>query len=60
MVQTQEILEFYRDLTELSGFTLETAGVIKRSKLWALASTGQSAKLKGNDLTRYLWLATLV
>jgi phage/plasmid-like protein (TIGR03299 family) len=30
VVQPNEILEFYRDLTEVSGFELETAGVLKR------------------------------
>jgi len=28
VVQPEEILEFYRDLTEVSGFELETAGVL--------------------------------
>ena len=28
-VQPKQILEFYRDLTEQSGFELETAGVLK-------------------------------
>ncbi len=37
-VQPREILEFYRDLTEQSGFELETAGVLKGGKkFWALA-----------------------
>jgi phage/plasmid-like protein (TIGR03299 family) len=60
VVQPREILEFYRDLTEKSGFELETAGVLKGGrKLWALAKTGQSAELKGNDVTRgYVLLAT--
>jgi phage/plasmid-like protein (TIGR03299 family) len=31
-VQPLEILEFYRDLTEHSGFALETAGVLKGGK----------------------------
>jgi phage/plasmid-like protein (TIGR03299 family) len=31
-VQPKEILEFYRDLTEQSGFELETAGVLKGGK----------------------------
>ncbi len=45
-VQPKEILEFYRDLTEQSGFELETAGVLKGGrKFWALARTGQSAAL---------------
>ncbi|MFB0984393.1 MAG: DUF932 domain-containing protein, partial [Acinetobacter towneri] len=46
-VQPMEILEFYRDLTEQSGFELETAGVLKGGKkFWALARTGQTAELK--------------
>ncbi|MER8124733.1 DUF932 domain-containing protein, partial [Acinetobacter baumannii] len=28
-VQPREVLEFYRDLTEVSGYELETAGVLK-------------------------------
>ena len=60
VVQPREILEFYRDLTEVSGFELETAGVLKEGKkLWALARTGQSATIKGNDVTNgYVLLAT--
>jgi len=60
VVQPAEILEFYRDLTEVSGFQLETAGVLKEGrKLWALAKTGQSATLKGKDqVNGYLLLAT--
>lgn len=60
VVQPSEILEFYRDLTEVGGFELETAGVLKDGKkLWALARTGQSATLKGLDkVNGYLLLAT--
>lgn len=60
VVQPAEILEFYRDLTEFSGFELETAGVLKGGKkLWALARTGQSVALKGRDTVNgYLLLAT--
>ncbi|MCU4369596.1 DUF932 domain-containing protein [Acinetobacter courvalinii] len=59
-VQPMEILEFYRDLTEQSGFELETAGVLKGGKkLWALAKTGQSTALKGKDVSNgYILLAT--
>ena len=59
-VQPREILEFYRDLTEQSDFELETAGVLKGGrKMWALARTGQSATLKGGDVSNgYLLLAT--
>ncbi|CAN7505485.1 DUF932 domain-containing protein [Cupriavidus necator] len=60
VVQPSEILEFYRDLTEVGGFELETAGVLKEGrKLWALARTGQGATLKGRDkVNGYLLLAT--
>lgn len=60
VVQPGEILEFYRDLTEVSGFELETAGVLRGGrKIWALARTGQSASLKGGDVTNgYVLLAT--
>jgi phage/plasmid-like protein (TIGR03299 family) len=60
VVQPRTILEFYRDLTEISGFELETAGVLKEGrKVWALAKTNQSSTLKGNDtINGYLLLAT--
>ncbi|ENW96014.1 DUF932 domain-containing protein [Acinetobacter sp. NIPH 298] len=59
-VQPMEILHFYRDLTEQSGFELETAGVLKGGKkFWALAKTGQSSSLKGKDVSNgYILLAT--
>lgn len=59
-VQLKEILEFYRDLTEQSGFELETAGVLKGGKkFWALARTGQSSALKSKDVSNgYILLAT--
>lgn len=60
VVQPEEVLEFYRDLTEYSGFELETAGVLKEGrKFWALARTGQTTTLKGKDqINGYLLLAT--
>jgi phage/plasmid-like protein (TIGR03299 family) len=60
VVQPRDVLEFYRDLTDVSGYELETAGVLKGGrKFWALARTGQSATLKGNDeVNGYLLLAT--
>lgn len=60
VVQPNEILEFYRDLTTCSGFELETAGVLREGrKFWALARTGQSTHLKGRDrVDGYLLLAT--
>ena len=60
VVQPEEVLEFYRDLTEYSGFQLETAGVLKGGrKLWALAKTGYDGELKGRDrINGYVLLAT--
>lgn len=60
VVQPQTVLEFYRDLTEVSGFELETAGVLKEGKkFWALAKTGKEVSLKGKDLVKgYILLAT--
>ena len=60
VVQPRVVLEFYRDLSEVSGYELETAGVLKGGrKFWALARTGQSAVLKDNDeVSGYLLLAT--
>ncbi|AJG21163.1 DUF932 domain-containing protein [Cupriavidus basilensis] len=60
VVQPLEILDFYRDLTEVGGFELETAGVLKEGrKFWALAKTGQTGSLKGKDkVDGYLLLAT--
>jgi phage/plasmid-like protein (TIGR03299 family) len=60
VVQPKAVLEFYRDLTEISGFELETAGTLKAGrKFWALAKTGKSASLKGSDVVNgYILLAT--
>lgn len=60
IVQPREVMEFYRDLTAVSGYELETAGVLKGGrKFWALARTGQNTALKGNDqVSGYLLLAT--
>ena len=60
VVQPREVLEFYRDLTDISGYELETAGVLKAGrKFWALARTGKTSTLKGKDtVNSYLLLAT--
>lgn len=60
VVQPKAVLEFYRDLTEISGFELETAGVLKEGKkFWALAKTGKETALKGKDVVKgYILLAT--
>lgn len=60
IVQPREVIEFYRDLVDISGFELETAGVLKAGrKFWALARTGKETALKGNDRVHgYILLAT--
>ncbi len=60
IVQPHDVLGFYRDLVSVSGFELETAGVLKGGKkLWALARTGDELTLSGMDKVKgYLLLAT--
>lgn len=60
VVQPSEILEFFRDLTEASGFTMETAGCLfGGKKLWAMAKVGESALIGGEDeIKPYLLLGT--
>ncbi len=60
VVQPKDVLHFYKDLVSAGGFELETAGVLTGGrKLWALAKTGQEARIKGNDrIKAYLLLAT--
>ena len=49
---------FYRDLSEISGFELETAGVLKAGrKFWALARTGKENSAEGNDVVKGLLVA---
>jgi phage/plasmid-like protein (TIGR03299 family) len=62
IVQPREILEFYRDLMNISGYTLETSGALDGGrKVWALARTGMTAAADdtGEDaLAAYVLLAT--
>jgi len=62
IVQPKEVVEFYRDLVEGSGFTLETAGALDEGrKVWALARSNYSAFVNGCDkdkLDGFLLLAT--
>lgn len=60
VVQPVEVIQFYRDLCETYGFEMETAGcLLGGRKIWALAKTGMSASILGNDEVRgYLLLAT--
>lgn len=60
VVQPSQILEFYRDLVETSGFQLETVGSLKGGRrIWALAKTNATAEIVERDkVAAYLLLAT--
>lgn len=63
VVQPLEVLEFFRDLVGKGGMELETAGVLfGGSKYWALARTGEEARIGGkgskDTLKQYVLLAT--
>jgi phage/plasmid-like protein (TIGR03299 family) len=61
VVQPAEVLEFFRDLTDAAGFTLETAGVLFGGKrFWALASIGAEAAIADprDKMRRFLMLTT--
>lgn len=58
-VQPGEVLEFFRDLTDDFGFTIETAGSLKGgSVVWALAKTGRSFLLSTDETRQYVLLMT--
>lgn len=61
IVQPREVLEFFRDLTEQSGFKMETAGTLFDGKrFWALARAGKEAFVadKRDIVKPYLLLST--
>lgn len=61
VVQPTEVLEFFRDLTDAAGFTLDTAGTLFGGKrFWALASIGACAKIadENDRMRRYMLLAS--
>lgn len=50
VVQPGQVLEFFRDLTEANGYTLNTAGTLFDGKrFWALAHIGEEACVVGED-----------
>jgi phage/plasmid-like protein (TIGR03299 family) len=60
IVQPADVLDFFANLTKVSGFRLHTAGSLNGGKrLWALAETGKLADVTNNDqVAAYLLLAT--
>jgi phage/plasmid-like protein (TIGR03299 family) len=59
-VQPAEVLEFFRDLVEESGFKIHTAGTLRGGKrMWALAETGKYAEVCPDDgIGGFLLLST--
>lgn len=61
IVQPRDVLEFFRDLTEGAGFTMETAGTMFGGRrFWALAHIGESAIIRNHAdaIGGYLLLCT--
>lgn len=60
IVQPNEVMHFFDDLTDYYGFKMETAGCLREGRvIWALASTGLEACLEEvDDVRAYLLLAT--
>jgi phage/plasmid-like protein (TIGR03299 family) len=60
VVQPAEVMDFFRELVEIGGFELETAGALSDGRrVWALASVGDAAPVVSNDLVKpYLLLGT--
>ncbi len=59
-VQPAEVLEFFSDLVEESGFRLHTAGTLFGGRrMWALAETGKFAEVSdGDGIGAFLLLST--
>ena len=59
IVQPGEVLEFFRDLVEMQGMKLNTAGALFGGKrFWALADTGRAGEILGNDRIKGMLLLT--
>lgn len=59
VVQPGEVLEFFRDLVEDQGMSLNTAGVLFGGRrFWALADTGREIDVLGSDRVKGMILLT--
>jgi phage/plasmid-like protein (TIGR03299 family) len=60
VVQPRQVMDFFRELVNLGGFQLETAGALSDGRrVWALASVGDAAPVVDRDLVKpYLLLGT--
>lgn len=53
IVQPREVLEFFRDLVEVAGFALQTAGTLRGGrKFWALADLKTQDAIVGKDMVK--------
>ena len=51
IVQPEEVIHFFKDLADMGGFQLETAGSLQGGqKVWAMAKVQEGFKPIGNDL----------
>lgn len=58
-VQPGEVLDFFKDLVELQGMKLSTAGVLFGGRrFWALADTNHACDVLGNDRVKGMLLLT--
>lgn len=59
-VQPAEVMDFFRTLVGIGGFSLETAGALSFGRrVWALASVGEGAPVVDGDIVKpYLLLGT--
>ena len=60
ITQPRDVMEFFRDLCEVGGFKMETAGMLRNgATYWALAKADDSFDVGGGDVVLpYLLLAT--
>lgn len=60
VVQPAQVMDFFRKLSDIGGFKLETAGALSYGRrVWALAKVGDAAPVVDGDLVKpYLLLGT--
>jgi phage/plasmid-like protein (TIGR03299 family) len=58
-VQPDDILNFFGDLADSGGFSIETVGALKEGRrIWALGRVGDNARILDDEVAPYLLLAT--
>ncbi len=58
-IQPREAIEFFRDMVEAGGFTMETAGTMQGGKrLWCMVKTGAGFSIGEDEVTARLLFAT--